>query len=328
MTPYFNKAVSIIIISLSFLSFNALGAVANCKPAAGGTSIQQDIKFDITSNSSAITTGTRLATALSSFMSLQCDFTGSVAAPNHVYFKNFVPQQTKTLLINSGVTVTQQSAIGGGTIATITNASVPNLDLGYWSQPSVGTAVNIGIMYNFAVLKGSNALKPFDTGNFLLGYHEDYQGKYIGAPVYAHIIGNLTLLCPTPEVSVTTSNGGTVGFGTISPKQMNAGEVVSRTFNIGMSVPQNCETGLNVSVRFEPNNNSILGNKYLDMGNGLQTVIKSNSTELEFNQNYAIGEIKPLAPVNVPYTATLSQINGRSITSGPFSKTIRVVVSY
>lgn len=328
MAPYFKKVVSIILCCFSFLSFNAFGAVTNCQPAYGGPYLQENITFNITSSSTSITSGTTLASATSSIMTLKCDFTGSVAAPNHVYFKNALSAQTKSLLLNSGVTVTQQSAIGGGTIATITGSSVPNLDLGYWTQPAVGTSVNIGIMYNFTVIKGTNALKPFDTGNVLLGYHEDYQGKSLGAFVYIRIVGNLTLLCPTPAVSVTASNNGSVNFGTISPKQMNAGEVVSRTFNLGMAVPQNCETGLNVSVRFEPNNNTVLGNKYLDMGNGLQTVIKSNATELNFNQNYAIGEIKPQSPINVPYTATLSQISGQTITSGPFSKTIRVVVSY
>ncbi|GAB1437488.1 hypothetical protein MASR2M36_02210 [Providencia sp.] len=326
--PYFKKIVPAIIFSFTFLSFNSFAAVSNCVPSYGGTSIQQDLKFDITTTSNNITTGTQLASAMSSFIGLTCDFTGSATASNHVYFKNVVPATTKALLLNSGVTVTQQNAISGGTIATITNSNVPNLDLGSWEQPTTGTSVPIGIMYNFTVRKGTNALKPFDTGNFLLGYHEDYQGKYIGAPVYAHIVGNLTLLCPAPAVNVTASDGGSVNFGTISPQQMNAGEVVSRTFNIGMSVPQDCETGLNVSVRFEPNNNTVLGNKYLDMGNGLQTAFKRNGTVLDFNQSYAIGEIKPYSPVSVPYTATLSQIPGRTITSGPFSKTIRVVVSY
>lgn len=326
--PYFKKILPAIIFSFTYLSFNSFAAVSNCTPFDGGTSIQQDLKFDITTASNSITTGAQLASAMSSFIALNCDFTGSAAAPNHVYFKNVVPATTKALLLNSGVSVTQQNAISGGTIATITDNNVPNLDLGYWLKPQVGTSTSIAIMYNFTVRKGTNALKPFDTGNFLLGYHEDYQGKYIGVPVYAHIVGNLTLLCPAPAVNVTASDGGKVNFGTISPQQMNAGEVVSRTFNIGMSVPQDCETGLNVSVRFEPNNNTVLGNKYLDMGNGLQTAIKRNGTVLDFNQSYAIGEIKPYSPVSVPYTATLSQVPGRTITSGPFTKTIRVVVSY
>lgn len=328
MLTYFKKIVPVILCCFSFLSFNAFGSVTNCQPVSGAEYIQQDITFNITSSSTSITSGTTLASALSSYVSLKCDFTGSVATPNHVYFKNVVPAQTKSLLIDSGVTVTQQNAVSGGTIATITNSSVPNLDLGAWLQPSSGTSVSFLTMYRFAVLKGSNALKPFDTGVFLLGYHEDYQAKYIGAPVYIRIVANLTLLCPAPAVSVTASNGGSVNFGTISPKQMNAGEVVSRTFNLGMAVPQDCETGLNVSVRFEPNNNTILGGKYLDMGNGLQTMLQSGSTEINYSQNYAIGEILPQSPVSVPYTAILNKVPGSTISSGPFSKTIRVVVSY
>lgn len=328
MMAYFKNAVSVMALGFTFLSFNAFSAVSNCTPALGGTSIQQDIRFDITSSSSAIAPGTQLASALSSFLSLRCDFTGTVATPNHIYFKNMVPSEIKALLVNSGVAVTQQVSIGGGPIVTITDSSVPNLDLGYWTQPSTGTSVVLGIRYNFTVKKGSNALKPFDTGNFFLGHHEDYQGKYLGVPVYARIVGNLTLLCPAPAVNITASNGGSVNFGTVSPQQMNAGEVVSRTFNLGMSVPQDCETGLNVSVRFESNNNTVLGNKYLDMGNGLQTLLKSNATEINYDQNYAVGEILPQTPVSVPYTAILSQIPGSTISSGAFSKTIRVVVSY
>lgn len=328
MIPYFKQVVLIILFYFSFFSFNVFGAVTNCLPASGGSFLQENIVFDITSSSSSITSGSTLASAITPFISIKCDFTGSVAAPNHVYFHNSTPAQIKALLINSGVIVTQQNTITGGTIIAITNPSVPDLDLGSWSQPDVGTSKSIAFRYTFTVIKGTNALKPFDTGNFLLGIHTDYQNAYLGAPVFVRIVGNLTLLCPAPAVNVTTSNGGSVNFGAISPKQMNAGEVVSRTFYIGMAVPQDCETGLNVSVRFEPNNNTVLGNKYLDMGNGLQTVIKSNSTELDFNQNYSIGEVKPQSPVNVPYTATLSQISGQTITSGPFSKTIRVVVSY
>ena len=328
MTPYFKKVVPIILCCFSFLSFNALGAVANCKTISGESYSQVNIAFNITNSSTSITPGTSLALATSEPLPLTCDFTGSVAVPNHVYFKNSLPAQTKSLLIDSGFTVTQRQVIGGGIATTITDSSVPNIDIGYWFQPAVGTSLNIPVMYDFVFMKGTNALKPFDTGNVLLGSYVDYQGKYLGVFILMRIVGNVTLLCPTPAVSVTASNGGSVNFGTISPKQMNAGEVVSRPFNIGMAVPQDCETGLNVSVRFEPNNNTVLGNKYLDMGNGLQTVIKSNATELNFNQNYAIGEIKPQSPVNVPYTATLSKISGQTITSGPFSKTIRVVVSY
>lgn len=322
------KIASFIMLGFVFLSFNVSASVSNCRTNSGPDYIQQDIKFDITSSNSSMATGTQLASATSSFVSFSCDFTGTVAAPNHVYFKNTVPPEIKTLLTNSGVTVTQRSAIGGGIAVTITNPSVPNIDLGYWSQPATGVTKSIGIMYNFSVNKGNNPLKSFDTGSFLLGYHEDYQGKYLGVLVYAHIVGNLTLLCPTPAVNLSVSQGGSIEFNTVSPKQMNAGESISRPFHLMMAVPPDCETGLNVSVRFEPNNNTILGGKYLDMGNGLQTMLQSGSTEINYSQNYAIGEILPQSPVSVPYTAILNKVPGSTISSGPFSKTIRVVVSY
>lgn len=325
---YFKKIVSFIVFGFIFLSFNVSAAVSNCRVNSGADYIQQDITFEITNSNSTIATGALLASAASSFISFSCDFTGAVATPNHVYFKNAMPPEIKSLLINSGVTVTQRSAIGGGITATITNPSVPNIDLGYWSQPAVGVTTNIGIMYNFAVNKGANALKPFDTGNFMLGYHEDYQAKYLGVPVYAHIVGNLTLLCPTPAINLSVSHGGSIEFDTVSPKQMDAGDSISRPFHLMMAVPPDCTTGLNVSVRFEPNNNTILGNKYLDMGNGLQTMLQSGSTEINYNQNYAIGEILPQSSVSVPYTAILNKVPGSTISSGPFSKTIRVVVSY
>lgn len=323
---YFKEIASFIIFI--FLSFNVSAAVSNCQTNSGPGYIAQDITFNITSSNSSMATGTQLASSTSSFISFSCDFTGTVAAPNHIYFKNTVPPEIKALLINNGVTVTQRSAIGGDITATITNPSVPNIDLGYWSQPATGVTRTIGIMYNFSVNKGSNALKSFDTGSFLLGYHEDYQGKYLGVIVYAHIVGNLTLLCPTPAVNLSVSQGGSIEFNSVSPKQMNAGESISRPFHLMMAVPPDCETGLNVSVRFEPNNNTILGGKYLDMGNGLQTMLQSGSTEINYSQNYTIGEILPQSPVSVPYTAILNKVPGSTISSGPFSKTIRVVVSY
>lgn len=322
------KISSFIILGFLFLSFNVSASVSNCRTNSGPGYIQQNLTFNITSSNSSMATGTQLASATSSVVSFSCDFTGTIAAPNHVYFKNTVPPEIKTLLINSGVTVTQQNAIGGGIAVTITNPSVPNIDLGYWSQPATGVTTTIGIMYNFSVNKGNNALKSFDTGYFLLGYHEDYQGQYLGVLVYAHIVGNLTLLCPTPAVNLSVSQGGSIEFNTVSPKQMNTGESISRPFYLMMAVPPDCETGLNVSVRFEPNNNTILGGKYLDMGNGLQTMLQSGSTEINYSQNYAIGEILPQSPVSVPYTAILNKVPGSTISSGPFSKTIRVVVSY
>ncbi|MBW5405320.1 fimbrial protein [Morganella morganii] len=325
---YLKKIASLIIFGFIFFSFNVSAAVSNCRVNSGPNYIQQDLTFEITSSNSTIATGTQLASATSSFILFACDFTGTVAAPNHIYFKNIMPTEIKTLLINSGVTVTQRSAIGGGITATITNPSVPNLDLGYWNQPATGVTTNIAIKYNFSVNKGSNTLKPFDTGSFILGYHEDYQAKNLGVPVYAHIIGNLTLLCPTPAVNLSVSHGGSIEFDTVSPKQMNAGESISRPFHLMMAVPPDCATGLNVSVRFEPNNNTILGGKYLDMGNGLQTMLQSGSTEINYNQNYVIGEILPQSSVSVPYTAILNKVPGSSISSGPFSKTIRAVVSY
>lgn len=324
---YFKKIASIITFGFVFLSFNISAAVSNCQTNSGPSYIDQDITFNITSSNSSMATGTQLASATSSFISFTCEFTGTVAAPNHVYFKNTMSPAIKSLLINSGVTITQKSAINGNS-ATITNSSVPNIDMGSWYQPTAGPTTNIGIMYYFYVNKGSNALKSFDTGSFLLGYHEDYQGKYLGVLVYAHIVGNLTLLCPTPAVNLSVSQGGSIEFNSVSPKQMNAGESISRPFHLMMVVPPDCETGLNVSVRFEPNNNTILGGKYLDMGNGLQTLLQSGSTEINYSQNYAIGEILPQSPVSVPYTAILNKVPGSTISSGPFSKTIRVVVSY
>lgn len=311
------------ILFLFLLSFQSVAAVNNCVPSSGATSIEQELTFDITNSSASIPNGSLLASA-DAAMSVMCEFTGSSSAANAVYFKNTMPTAIKTLLINSGVKVVQVNAVSDPDPVTITDPTVPNIYLGSWN----GGIINIALWYNFYVYKGANALKPFDTGLFLLGTHVDYLGRDLGGPVYVRIKGDLTLLCPTPAVNITASNGGSVNFGTISPKQMNAGEVVSRTFNLGMSVPQDCETGLNISVRFEPNNNTVLGGKYLDMGNGLQTLLTRNSTDISYDEDYNIGEVMPQSQINVPFTATLSKIAGSTIASGPFSKTVRVVVSY
>lgn len=154
------------------------------------------------------------------------------------------------------------------------------------------------------------------------------QGTNIGAPIYARFVGNLTLLCPTPRVNIVASNGGRVDFGTLVPKNLYDGNAVSKNFNLNMAVTPDCETGLNISVRFEPNNNTVLDNKNLDMGNGLQMLLRNTNGDINYNEPYFIGELLPLTPVNLPYSATLSHIPGRNIASGPFSKTIKVVVSY
>lgn len=332
MMSFYKKIISINSIAmflLMMLSFQTFSAVNDCRSSSGADSINLSVSFDITNSSSAIAQGATLATTNSSIFGLTCEFTGQSETQNAVYFKNTTSSAIKETLLNSGVEVIQRYTLGGSSEATITNATIPNMHVGTWNEkPNNETISTIGLRYTFTVKKGENKLKPFDTGVFLLGSHVDYQGRNIGAPIYIRIVGNLTMLCPSPTVNVTASNGGSVNFGSISPKQMNDGDAISRSFNLNMGVSQDCETGLNISVRFEPNNNTVINGTHLDMGNGLQTVLNDNNGEIIYDENYYIGEVLPSATVNLPYTATLTKIPGSAISSGPFSKTIRAVVSY
>lgn len=315
---------------LTLFHSQAFGKVSNCDTAYGNTYVDVNLNFSITSNTAAISPGTVLASQLSDDISFGCTFTGNNSTQNTVYFRNILPQSTKELLLNSGVEIVQSDeANAGRPEVTITDPTVPNMNLGYF-YPNNGSTQHIymRILYLFTVRKGANALKPFDTGRVQLGYHTDYLGNNIGVPMYIHIKGDLTLLCPSPVVNVTASNGGSVGFGTVSPTIMNAGDVINKNFNLNFAVSQDCETGLNVSVRFEPGNNTILDNKYLDMGNGLQTLLSNANGDINYNESYPAGSLRPGMPLDLPYTATLSKIPGSNVISGPFSKTIRVVVSY
>lgn len=309
---------------------HAFADVTNCRPSSSlASQIDMDLAFNITSNTSAISPGTVLTSAQSGITSIACEFTGSNATQNAVYFKNTMPASIKTLLKGSGVDVLQRYSIGGdGTEVNITDSTVPNLYIGSWEQPTTGNSTAFAMRYFFTAKKGATALKPFDTGKFLLGYHVNYQGVSIGAPVYLRIVGNLTLLCPTPAVNIAATNGGSVNFGTLSPQQMNSGAAISKSFNLNMAVPLDCETGLNIAVRFDANNNTILDNKYLDMSNGLQVLLKNSLGDVNYGEYYTVGEVLPSSPVSLPYTAILTKIPGSTITSGPFSKTIRVIVSY
>lgn len=239
-----------------------------------------------------------------------------------------MPDSIKRMLIENGVEISQQQNFGNSEAVTITDPVVPLAYIGSWGEDPTRPDVGIGLMYIFTVIKGENALKPFDTGLFLLGHHVNYQGDDIGGYVYLRITGRLTLLCPSPVVNISSSNGGRVDFGTVSPDQMSSGQVISKSFTLGLTVPPECQTGLNISVRFEPNGNSVLGDKYLDMGNGLQMLLRNESTDIHYNQPYAVGEVLPMVPLNIPYTAILSKIPGANIISGPYSRTIKVIVSY
>jgi len=239
-----------------------------------------------------------------------------------------MPENIRNMLTESGVDIFQRYSIGANDDYNITQPGHSDILLGAWNQPPSGLEVGFGIRYTFTVKKGLADLKPFDTGVFTLGHHVNEEKQNIGLPIYARFVGNLTLLCPTPKVDITASNGGGVNFGTISPQNMKSGGVVSKAFNLNMKVNPECETGLNISVRFEPNNNPVLDNKNLDMGNGLQVLLNNSTGDIDYDESYYVGELMPFTPVNLPYTATLSHIPGRDIVSGPFSKTIRVVVSY
>jgi len=300
----------------------AFALVTSCKPSYYGDHLDIHLTFEITNNSTSITPGTTLANMRSPWISMSCLYTEG--NDNDVYLRNAMTSDIKNILIDAGVDIFQQSNIGVSEILSLTQPAVPDQPIG----TSVIGGYDILMGYTFTVKKGNMALKPFDTGIFLLGYHVNDEGTNVGAPIYARFVGNLTLLCPTPKVDITASNGGGVNFGTISPQDMKSGGVVSKAFNLNMKVNPECETGLNISVRFEPNNNPVLDNKNLDMGNGLQVLLNNSTGDIDYDESYYVGELMPFTPVNLPYTATLSHIPGRDIVSGPFSKTIRVVVSY
>lgn len=316
------KIIFTLVLSMLGIS-QIFAAVSNCQPSDMGDHIDLSINFEITKNTTTIAPGTILATQQSAFIGLSCHFTGQ---RNNIYFRSTMPENIRIMLTDNGVEIFQQYSIGGDIDYNITQPGHSDILLGSWGESTNGKG--FGIRYMFTVKKGAANLKPFDTGVFLLGYHINEERQNIGAPIYARFMGNLTLLCPTPKVDITASNGGSVNFGTISPQSMKSGSVVSKTFNLNMKVNPECETGLNISVRFEPNNNTVLDNKNLDMGNGLQVQLSNSSGDIDYNESYFVGEIMPFTPVEQFYTATLSHIPGSNIVSGPFSKTIRVVVSY
>lgn len=316
----------IITMALCMLGISQVFAAAsNCRPSSLGESINISIGFDITNNTAAIPTGKNLASMQSSFISLTCYFSGG---GSNIYFRSSMPENIRSMLINSGVEVFQEYNVGGTGEYNITQPGTSDVLLGHWGDNQPNRDISFGIRYMFNVKKGTGALKPFDTGVFQLGYHVNDEGQNIGAPVFARFLGNLTLLCPAPKVNIAASNGGSVNFGTLNPKDLYNGTIVNQNLNLNMVVTPDCETGLNISVRFEPNNNTVLDNKNLDMGNGLQVLLKNSNGDVAYNELYFVGELMPFTPVNLPYTATLSHIPGRDIVSGPFSKTIRVVVSY
>lgn len=328
MIPYLMKIAPLSILSLVFFSFNAFAEVKNCELSSA---IHEELQFEITNSSGNISQGTSLASAMTQIFGLSCEFTGTRKIDNYIFFLNETPPDIKAQLINSGVTLEQHQIIGDSSgWVDVTAADTAPILIGSWlpKPPLTSEVINIGLKYNFEVKKGSKPLKPFDTGFFLLGNHVNSFSQPLNSPIYIRVIGNLTLLCPAPTITVTTQNGGEVNFGTITQKRIDAGEVITRPFSLGMSIPDDCETGLNVSFRLDPNNNTILENKYLDMDNGLQTVIKHNSTDLNFGQVYPIGNIMPKNPITVPYTATLSKIPGAELKPGAFSKTIRIIASY
>ena len=306
-------------------SGQVFATATNCRPTALGDHIDLQISFDITNNTTAIVPGTTLASMQSAFIGLRCQFT---AEPSSIYFRSSMPENIRSMLIESGVDIFQRYTVGSSTDFNIIQSDSSDILLGEWSPEFPDLELSFGIRYLFTVKKGAAALKPFDTGVFLLGFHVNEEGDNIGAPIYARFIGNLTLLCPTPKVNIVASNGGSVNFGTVTPKELYEGSSVSQSFNLKMAVTPDCETGLNISVRFESNSNPVLDRKNLDMGNGLQVLLNNSNGNIDYDELYSVGELMPFTPVNLPYTATLSHIPGRDIVSGPFSKTIRVVVSY
>jgi len=320
-----------IILTLAICMFGisqVFADASNCRTGSQGDHIDLSVNFDLTSNTTAITPGTTLASKSTGMFGMTCDFTGEGAA-NNIYFRSSMSENIRSMLTENGVEIFQRYAfLGGAPDYNITQPGHSDILLSFWNQPEVGVEVGFISGYIFTVKKGGGDLKPFDTGVFQLGYHVNEERQNIGLPIYARFVGNLVLLCPTPKVDITASNGGSVNFGAVEPRSLYDGNQLSKNFNLNMAVTPDCETGLNISVRFEPNNNTVLDNKNLDMDNGLQVLLSNSNGDINYNEQYYIGEVLPFTPVNQSYTATLSHIPGSNIVSGPFSKTIRVVVSY
>lgn len=317
----------IIIMTLYLLGIGrAFAFISECQPVYAADHLETFMNFNINSNTNAITPNKILATDETPFLPIKCLMNGK----NHkAYFKITMPENIRNMLLDSGVEVYQKfTSRAPEEEHNITLPSVPNFTVINLNEEVKNEWTGFVIRYLFTLKKGNSALKPFDTGVFLLGYHINDLGINIGAPIYARFLGNLTLLCPTPNVNIVASNGGSVNFGNITPQELQTGSTISKNFNLNMTVPPDCETGLNISVRFEPNNNTLLDNKKLDMDNGLQMQLSNSNGDVNYNEPQFVGELPPSTPLNLSYGATLSHIPGRQIVSGPFSKTIRVVVSY
>lgn len=312
-----------LVSSLAMLLTQSVWASVVC---TGATPAREniDLDFTITSNTANPPAGTVLSKAMSGVSIADCRFSGASAQERTVYFVNVLDANTKQLLRNSGIKVTQvgYNQDNRGPV-DITAPSVPDLALAYWAA---GT-VNIGAFYKFEAIKyGSSAMYPIETGYVPLGYHTDFQGRKLGPQMYYFRMSTKMInLCPSPIITISSDQAGnTVNYGTMTASDFSEGKLVSKPFNLALRL-SSCQIALSISVKFSDGSNT---KEYTVLDNGLRLAILDAGQPVTFNKAYPKGSISPDSTKTINYRGRLSNPTNSPIKEGPFSKTVRVTVSY
>lgn len=259
-----------------------------------------------------------------------CNFSNVNSAEDRTLkFLIVIPANIQNLIDNSGIDFAMNSNVYNYDEINLTKVNNNySINLARWDKKQITMAS----MFTYTLKRNAKELRSFETGDFTIGNH--YTGNngkisdnmllpVLGANIKAERIN----LCPNPSVSM---NNKTVDFNILNAKDFIAGNTVKDNFNLNVNVPQDCETGLDISVTFNSSNGTLVNKKYLLLDNGLQATITDNdlNQEIEFGVPYRKGIITTQKPGNFNYNVELSRESGKNLTAGEFSKTVNVLFTY
>ena len=310
-----------ILSSLLLISSAFSYAGVSCSPQGTSWYPLPLISIDMNTMPGSIPEGTTLGSGLS-MIGWNCTFSGT-QAERTVWFYNQTAPSIKNYLLSNGIRVYQSTSGNNPNLEVeVTATNTPRLEIGYWNLGNY----NIGLWHTFTLRRGSEPLKSFDTGDFIIGYHMDGIGNRVGTNYTIRLVGTLINYCPTP---IITMSDKTVDFKELTPENFKDGNRVREDFDITLSPITTCEAALEVSVKFQ-SNNGIVNNKYLVFDNGLQMSITDRELgqEIQFDQEYYKGVISQQQPGKYMYSAELSNKDNETIKQGPFSNTVNLLFSY
>ncbi|EMZ3476508.1 fimbrial protein [Salmonella enterica] len=230
--------------------------------------------------------------------------------------------------LRNGITVTLY--IDGEPFRSPKNYVVGYLSKGYY--PSFSKALSIYIEVKVDKTKGDIPVQ----GTLLSG---GFESVYLMPGNVNYSVPHGTIALYTPQVTFIpcqmsmVMNPGTVSFGEMSQRDLESGKAFKRPFSIlirkshGCTIATSAPFGIN--MWFDPSGQALNADGSLDLGNGTGLTIKDGSNGIiPYNTIHEIHDVKVESQLRDYFTATVQNVPGQDVRTGPFDAVLVVRMNY